>query len=295
MKHKLIFLTLALFYSTVSKHGAAQQRFFSPEGLAFDSSGHLWVANYGNSTIVEIDVTPGATGVMNLLQGNGLNGPTRLAFDSKDNLYVANSNTNQILEYKAPQTQPPTLIQHESIIKPLGIYIDTDHNDDLYVVNNGINTVTVRRGSQFTSYTLHGGINGGAPGAISGYQQQLFIGNGPNGQPSSIDVYNKPPANSTNIAFTGSIPNTTSSKYTGPTAIAVGTVGDIYVWYLYSGNAVWWGSSSVVMASPQTGYCEGLALHNGFVYVANSAPLNSISIFTVNITSGTGSYVGTFQ
>src|SRR5208282_3761301 len=57
-----------------------------PYGLAFDSSGNLYVANRGNGTIEKF--SPG--GVDLGAFATGLNGPSGPAFDSSGNLYVAN-------------------------------------------------------------------------------------------------------------------------------------------------------------------------------------------------------------
>ena len=56
----------------------------NPEGLAFDASGNLYVANSYGNTIDKI--TPG--GVVSVFASTGLNYPECLAFDSSGNLYV---------------------------------------------------------------------------------------------------------------------------------------------------------------------------------------------------------------
>jgi DNA-binding beta-propeller fold protein YncE len=66
-----------------------------PTGLAFDSSGNLFVANFNSNTIDEI--TPG--GVSSVFATAGLSGPAGLAFDSAGNLYAANFNTSKIEKY----------------------------------------------------------------------------------------------------------------------------------------------------------------------------------------------------
>ena len=57
-----------------------------PYALAFDSSGNLYVANYGSNTVSKF--APGSTTASTTL--TGLNEPNALAFDSSGNLYVAN-------------------------------------------------------------------------------------------------------------------------------------------------------------------------------------------------------------
>ena len=58
---------------------------FPCSALAFDGSGNLYVANYGNGTVSEF--APGCTTPSATL--TGLSPPQRLAFDGSGNLYVA--------------------------------------------------------------------------------------------------------------------------------------------------------------------------------------------------------------
>jgi DNA-binding beta-propeller fold protein YncE len=111
------------------------QTFNSPEGLAVDSYGNLWVANYKANTVVEINGSnPTATVMATILPTQGLNGPTRLAFDQKGNLFVVNTAGNSVTEYSCPSgssscTQVPggTFAPPQgpnSLNRPLGIAID---------------------------------------------------------------------------------------------------------------------------------------------------------------------------
>jgi sugar lactone lactonase YvrE len=65
-----------------------------PNGLAFDGSGNLWVANVGNYTIVEFSASQLATSgtptpAVTLSSANGFGEPVGLAFDAAANLWVA--------------------------------------------------------------------------------------------------------------------------------------------------------------------------------------------------------------
>ncbi|HTA37453.1 MAG TPA: hypothetical protein VK760_00170 [Candidatus Acidoferrales bacterium] len=80
----------------------------APSSIAFDSSGHLFVANAGNVTkYSEIGSTPKAV-VATIT--NGINHPSRVAVDQDDNLWVANSGggsgSGSVTEY-APRTKTP--------------------------------------------------------------------------------------------------------------------------------------------------------------------------------------------
>jgi probable HAF family extracellular repeat protein len=69
----------------------------TPLGIAFDSAGNLYVANYIylGGTITKI--TPG--GGSSVFASSGMNGPMGLAFDSAGNLYVANYNGGHIEKF----------------------------------------------------------------------------------------------------------------------------------------------------------------------------------------------------
>jgi hypothetical protein len=106
-----------------------------PEGLALNSAGDLFVANYGNNTIEEF--TPGGVGT--IFANTGLNGPTALGFDSAGNLYVANYWANSIEEFTP--TGVGTVFATNGISFPVGLAFNSAGN--LYVANAG--TVTIER------------------------------------------------------------------------------------------------------------------------------------------------------
>jgi len=68
-----------------------------PWGLAFDSSGNLYVANAINSTIEKFDSSGNGTVFAN--SNSGVNDPWGLAFDSSGNLYVANQGISTIEKF----------------------------------------------------------------------------------------------------------------------------------------------------------------------------------------------------
>ena len=88
---------------------------FGPSGAAFDHSGDLWVADYGNHRVLEFK-PPFATGMnASVVIGqknftaaiaqtsrDGLDSPTKPVFDSSDNLWVLDSKNNRVLEFEPP-------------------------------------------------------------------------------------------------------------------------------------------------------------------------------------------------
>ncbi len=79
----------------------------APDGLAFDSSGNLFVSNYSNNTVSEF--APGSTTPTATL--TGLYGPTTLVFDRSGNLFVANDGTDDngttVSEFARATPPPP--------------------------------------------------------------------------------------------------------------------------------------------------------------------------------------------
>jgi streptogramin lyase len=67
--------------------------FSSPEDIAADSAGNIWVSNYGNATVTKL--SPNGA----LLSGDGFAvgaGPAGIAFDANGNAWVANYNGNTL-------------------------------------------------------------------------------------------------------------------------------------------------------------------------------------------------------
>jgi len=105
--------------------------FSSPNSLAFDDSGDLYVANI--SGIVS-KVTPAGA---NTQFAHGFNDPTALAVDSAGNVYVANNHDNTVSVVSPEGT---TISFISGFDDPVGLAFDS--NDNLYVANGGNGTVS---------------------------------------------------------------------------------------------------------------------------------------------------------
>ncbi|WP_263365803.1 NHL domain-containing protein [Edaphobacter bradus] len=87
---------------------ATQAQLDSPQGLALDTSGHLYIADAHNSCIRRVDLatglittvaggsTPGFDGDNGPAPGAHLNLPTALALDANQNLYIADTQNHRI-------------------------------------------------------------------------------------------------------------------------------------------------------------------------------------------------------
>lgn len=97
--------------------GPDNANFNDPEGIAIDSGNHLWVADRGNSRVLEFN-TPLTSGIANFLIGqpnftastcdnpavkaSTLCFPSAVALDTNNNLYVADVSNQRVLEYNFP-------------------------------------------------------------------------------------------------------------------------------------------------------------------------------------------------
>ena len=110
--------------------------FTAPSGMAFDSTGHLYVANRDAGTISK--VTP--SGTVSTF-ATGLSFPVGLAFDAIGRLYVANWGDSTIRRITADGTV--NIFANSGLYHPIGIAFDDDGN--LFVANydgNSISKVT---------------------------------------------------------------------------------------------------------------------------------------------------------
>ncbi len=109
------------FYGIASRGDAPPKSTISvgldvPNSLAFDSSGDLWVANFGDRTVVEYrrqqlsggPVVPALT--ISSGRSGSLNSPAGMAFDASGDLWVANDLSNTLVEYsKTSLTHGPVV------------------------------------------------------------------------------------------------------------------------------------------------------------------------------------------
>jgi sugar lactone lactonase YvrE len=101
----------------------------NPQGLAFDNSGNLYVANYFGGSIEKFDSSGNGT----VFASTGLNDSTGLAFDSGGNLYVANWENNSIEKFDSSGQGSTFANDLTGVSHPEGLAFDSGGN--LYVAD----------------------------------------------------------------------------------------------------------------------------------------------------------------
>jgi len=103
----------------------------APMGLAFDSSGNLYVSDQAGGNIKKFD-SSGGTGTV---FATGLTGPCGLAF-SDGNLYVANAGNSTILKFNS-SGQVSTFTSTNLLASPFGLAFDSSGNLFVACPDNG--------------------------------------------------------------------------------------------------------------------------------------------------------------
>ena len=111
----------------------------NPQGLKFDSSGNLYVANAADNTISKFNASGGY--VSNI--STNLNSPSGLAFDSSGNLYATNYNgsiANTISVFNTSGGFVKSIGSNSNLSGPSDLAFDSTGN--LYATNLGLLTIT---------------------------------------------------------------------------------------------------------------------------------------------------------
>lgn len=154
----------------------------SPTGVAFDAQHRLWVANFGNGTLVRFDpaqlASSGAPTPAVVISGVGH--PAALAFDASGSLWVSDVRRNRLVAFAETQLATsgspiPRIVlsaADHSLASPWGLAFDA--SGSLWVANIGSRTVVAfgpaqlaASGSPTPRVTLAGNA-AGAPGTPLG-------------------------------------------------------------------------------------------------------------------------------
>jgi uncharacterized protein (TIGR03437 family) len=132
---------------------ATAATFFEPHGLAFDSTGNLYIADTGNNRIRKID----SNGIINTIAGQGgptgdmtyacsgasdtsLAAPEALAIDSAGNIYIADTGKNRILKL-TPDGALSVFASSIPLNAPRAIGVD--RNGNVWIGDNAFRTLKI--------------------------------------------------------------------------------------------------------------------------------------------------------
>ena len=256
---------------------AANAQLSNPNGIAFDTSGHLWVANNGANQVLELNPANGT--VLDTITA-GLNGPSRLTFAS-GKLYVTNLTGNNVTVYNPTTLALLQTISSGAISRPLAIAVDA--YGDVYIGNNSANNVIALNIGDGLVETLTKGDSGYefiAPGALTIFGKNIYAGFGRNVGLNAVFSYN------VGEFLTGDpkeIAEYNDNVNTGPTGVAFDSEGNVYISEYTSGTAVKYapgsGKTPLLVINNGTGGCEGIAVDSsGNIYVSNSI-FNNITVY----------------
>ena len=147
-------VTSAAYLSKFGSSGTGNGQFADPYGIAFDSSGNIWVVDQNNNRVEEFApngayITQfGSSG-----SGNGqFNSPKGIAFDAQGNIYVADATNNRVEKFSSTTAYISQFgtsgAQNGKFNAPKGIAIDAKGN--IYVSDYGNNRV-----EKFSSSTAY--------------------------------------------------------------------------------------------------------------------------------------------
>ena len=270
----------------------------SPEGMAFDSSGNLYVSYYGYSYVEKF--SPTGTDLGRFGNTNTASYPASLAFDQAGNLYVGN-NSHDAIQRFTPDGRLSTFISAASLYSssPVGLAFDQEGN--LYVSLQPANIIE-KYSTNGTDLGAFASTNLNVPfGLAFDSAGNLYVANNgnnkiikftPAGVGSDFAVNNLSSPNYIAIArdqliltnlivspASGSIYVTSNQQFTATGYFSDGSVQTV------TSNLLWSSSSPNVAAITTNGFATGLtngvttitAISGG---VSNSTTLTVFAVLT---------------
>lgn len=216
--------------------------FSNPVGMTFDSHGNLYIADNGNTRVVEIPANGGAPVTI----GSGFGYVWGVAVDASGDVFVADQSNGDVVE--VPTSGPQTVVS-SGLSVPSGVAVDGSGN--VYIANTGAGTILEVSGVNTTTYATvadpHGLALDGAGNLYAACGPNGVYKIGPGGSPiTSIgsglnspygvfadaagDVYIADSGNNDVVEVPATGPQTTiSADLDGPGGVAVDSLGDVYI------------------------------------------------------------------
>jgi sugar lactone lactonase YvrE len=112
--------------------GAGDGQFSNPKGVAVDSKGNVWVADFTNDRIQEFNSEGKFLGKFGTSGTGKLDGPSDLAIDASDNVWVTDTLNRRIVKFNSKGEYQSYLTDRGNVLNPywlpIGVAIDSEGN-----------------------------------------------------------------------------------------------------------------------------------------------------------------------
>ena len=192
----------------------------SPQGVAVDGAGDIYVASAGDNSIKEWNA---ATQTVSTLVSSGLSNPAGVAVDTSGNVYIADTFDGVIKERVAGTGTVSTLA---SGLNPYGLAVDGSGN--VYVADYAANAIRKWNASSQTLTTpISSGLSGPMGVAVDS-SGNVYIANNNN---NTVNVW---------YASTQTLVPLVTSGLNGPTGVAVDASDNVYIANRNNNSLVEW-------------------------------------------------------